>query len=79
MNINHDILQKSAFGDSTIGYNILNTHSLPTYEYWYWIGVGVLLLYALIFNNAVTLALAYLNRKSQEEVLVLWFHILTTD
>lgn len=63
-NINHDILQISATGDNTIGYNVLHAHSLPAGDYWYWLGVGVLLLYALLFNNIVTLALAYLNRKS---------------
>ncbi|KAJ4725593.1 Pleiotropic drug resistance ABC transporter [Melia azedarach] len=56
----------SATGDNTIGYNVLHAHSLPAGDYWYWLGVGVLLLYALLFNNIVTLALAYLNplRKS---------------
>lgn len=56
-------LQRSAIGNDTVGYNILNSHSLPTGDYWYWLGVGALLLYAFVFNNMVTLALAYLNRK----------------
>ncbi|ESR38298.1 hypothetical protein CICLE_v10027679mg [Citrus x clementina] len=59
--------KKSVIGDNTIGYNVLHTHSLPSGDYWYWIGVGALLLYSLLFNSVVTLALAYLNplRKSQ--------------
>ncbi|KAK0605209.1 hypothetical protein LWI29_024220 [Acer saccharum] len=57
-----DFLQeKSAIGDNTVGYNILEGHGLPHNDNWYWIGVGALLLYALLFNNLVTLALAYLN------------------
>jgi hypothetical protein len=56
-------VQRSAIGNNTVGYNVLKSHSLPTSDYWYWVGVGVLLLYAFLFNNIVTLALAYLNRK----------------
>ena len=57
-------LQMSALGNSTIGYNVLHSHDLPSGDYWYWLGVGVLLLYAVGFNILVTLALAYLNRMS---------------
>ncbi|KAK1586377.1 hypothetical protein Q3G72_001998 [Acer saccharum] len=53
--------EKSAIGDNTVGYNILEGHGLPHNDNWYWIGVGALLLYALLFNNLVTLALTYLN------------------
>lgn len=56
-------LQGSAIANNTVGYNVLHSHSLPTGDHWYWIGVGVLFLYAILFNNFVTLALAYLNRK----------------
>ena len=78
-NINRNILQKSVIGDNTIGYNVLHTHSLPSGDYWYWIGVGALLLYSLLFNSVVTLALAYLNRKLQEEVSALCFYRFTID
>ncbi|CAI0540631.1 unnamed protein product [Linum tenue] len=57
-------MKKSAIGNETVGYNILHSHSLPVERYWYWLGVGVLLLYAILFNIAVTFALAFLNRKS---------------
>ncbi|KAF8010616.1 hypothetical protein BT93_J1302 [Corymbia citriodora subsp. variegata] len=53
--------EKSAYGNNSVGYNILQSHSFPSSGHWYWLGVGVLLLYALLFNNIVTLALAYLN------------------
>ncbi|XP_022752647.1 ABC transporter G family member 31 isoform X2 [Durio zibethinus] len=57
----------SAIGNNTVGYNILQSHGLPSAGYWYWLGVGVLLLYSVLFNIIVTLALAYLNplRKGQ--------------
>ncbi|CAN0854770.1 ABC transporter G family member 31 [Linum grandiflorum] len=60
-------MKKSATGNDTIGANVLRSHSLPTDEDWYWLGVGVLLLYALIFNILVTLALAFLHplKKAQ--------------
>ncbi|KAH7549895.1 hypothetical protein JRO89_XS13G0101800 [Xanthoceras sorbifolium] len=47
--------------------NVLQAHSLPSGNYWYWIGIVVLLLYSFLFNGLVTLALAYLNpfRTSQ--------------
>ncbi|KAL5750509.1 hypothetical protein ACOSP7_025112 [Xanthoceras sorbifolium] len=45
----------------------MEAHSLPSGNYWYWIGIVVLLLYSFLFNGLVTLALAYLNpfRTSQ--------------
>ena len=57
-------LQMSTLGNSIIGYNVLYSHGLPSGEYWYWLGVGVLLLYAVGFNILVTLTLAYLKRTS---------------
>ena len=69
-------MKKSAIGNNTVGYNVLHSHSLPTDDYWYWLGVGVMLLYAWFFNNIMTLALAYLNRKSQEGVLLFIFYQL---
>ncbi|KAK4412483.1 ABC transporter G family member 31 [Sesamum alatum] len=54
-------------GGIPVGDRLLQLHSLPNDGYWYWLGVGVLLAYALFFNITVTAALAYLNpiRKSQ--------------
>ncbi|KAJ6948249.1 ABC transporter G family member 31 [Populus alba x Populus x berolinensis] len=54
-------IKKSSFGNNTVGNNILYQHNLPSSDYWYWIGVGVVLLYALLFNIIVTWALTYLN------------------
>ncbi|KAK9131815.1 hypothetical protein Scep_011343 [Stephania cephalantha] len=60
----------STLNGNTVGDNVLHLHSLPTGNYWYWLGVGVLFAYAILFNNLVTLALAYLNplRKAQPVV-----------
>ncbi|KAH6765688.1 pleiotropic drug resistance 3 [Perilla frutescens var. hirtella] len=54
-------------GNTTLGSRILQLHSLPSNGYWYWLGVGVLLGYALFFNITVTAALSFLNpiQKSQ--------------
>ncbi|XP_066345250.1 ABC transporter G family member 51 isoform X1 [Miscanthus floridulus] len=54
-------------GNNPVGFNVLTSHSLPTQDYWYWIGVCALLAYAVLFNALFTLALAFLNplRKAQ--------------
>ncbi|XP_050370923.1 ABC transporter G family member 31 isoform X3 [Argentina anserina] len=52
----------SPLTNRTIGQNVLQQHSLPNGDSWYWIGVGALLAYALLFNCIVTLALMYLNQ-----------------
>ncbi|KAE8039264.1 hypothetical protein FH972_011692 [Carpinus fangiana] len=63
-------MERSAIGNDTVGYNVLKSHSLPTSDYWYWVGVGVLLLYAFLFNNIVTLALAYLNPLQKVQTVI---------
>ncbi|KAF5739187.1 ABC transporter G family member 31 [Tripterygium wilfordii] len=56
-------MKMSHIGNVTVGYNVLRDHGIPTGDYWYWLGFGVLFLYGFLFNNLVTLALTYLNRK----------------
>ncbi|KAK1392228.1 ABC transporter G family member 31 like [Heracleum sosnowskyi] len=60
-------MEKPVAGNTTIGYSVLHLHSLPADDNWYWLGVGVLILYTVFFNVVVTLALSYLNpiKKSQ--------------
>ncbi|GMI88964.1 ATP-binding cassette G31, PLEIOTROPIC DRUG RESISTANCE 3, pleiotropic drug resistance 3 [Hibiscus trionum] len=60
----------SAIGNNTVGYNVLHEHGLPYAEHWYWLGVAVLLLYALLFNLIVTLALIYLNPLTKAPTVV---------
>ncbi|KAF3546420.1 hypothetical protein DY000_02002623 [Brassica cretica] len=64
-------MEPSAISNTSVGFNFLRLRSFPTEDNWYWIGVGVLIAYALLFNNIVTVALAYLNplRKARAVVL----------
>ncbi|CAH2060101.1 unnamed protein product [Thlaspi arvense] len=64
-------MEPSAISNTTIGLNLLKLRSFPENDNWYWVGVAVLLAYAILFNNIVTLALAYLNplRKARAVVL----------
>ncbi|VFQ91364.1 unnamed protein product [Cuscuta campestris] len=57
-------------GNITLGNSLLQSHSLPAGGYWYWLGVGVLLLYALFFNILVTLALTFLNPLRTSQALI---------
>ncbi|KAE8687220.1 ABC transporter G family member 31 [Hibiscus syriacus] len=60
----------SSIGNNTIGYNVLHARGLPSAEHWYWLRVGVLLLYAVIFNIIVTFSLSYLNPLSKEPTII---------
>ncbi|XP_061368731.1 ABC transporter G family member 31-like [Gastrolobium bilobum] len=64
-------MEHSAFGDTTVGYNILNGFNLPTDDYWYWAGLGVVTAYSLLFNNLVTVALNYLNPIRKPRAIIL--------
>lgn len=55
--------QKSSYGTDTVGNNVLRSQGLPTQRYWYWVGVGILLAYSILFNILFILAMAYLKRK----------------
>ncbi|KAK4590502.1 hypothetical protein RGQ29_020879 [Quercus rubra] len=45
----------------SLGVEVLKSRGFFTHAYWYWIGVGALIGYILLFNAAFTLALTYLN------------------
>ncbi|KAJ8452690.1 hypothetical protein Cgig2_005026 [Carnegiea gigantea] len=57
-------------GNTTIGQSILNLHNLPTNGGWYWKGLGILLLYSVMFNSIVTIALAYLNPLKKAQAII---------
>uniref|UniRef100_A0A803LXC5 ABC transporter domain-containing protein n=1 Tax=Chenopodium quinoa TaxID=63459 RepID=A0A803LXC5_CHEQI len=57
-------------GNTTVGKNVLELHGMPTDGRWYWIGIFVLLCYALLFNCIVTLALAYLNPLKKAQTVI---------
>ncbi|KAJ0554077.1 putative ABC-type sulfate transporter [Helianthus annuus] len=56
--------------NTTVGYGVLQFHDLPTQNYWYWLGVGALLAYALLFNIIVTLTLTYLKPLKVAQVIL---------
>ncbi|KAK7305391.1 hypothetical protein VNO77_43296 [Canavalia gladiata] len=64
-------MQQSVFGNDKVGFNILRGSSLPIEDYWYWIGLGVLIAYSLLFNNLVILALSYLNPLQKPRAVIL--------
>ncbi|CAO2840837.1 unnamed protein product [Amaranthus hypochondriacus] len=57
-------------GNSTVGMKVLDLHAIPTDGRWYWIGVIVLSLYALLFNNILTIALTYLHPLKKAQTVV---------
>lgn len=42
---------------------VLENSSIPTNKEWYWIAMGALLGFTVLFNVLFTLSLMYLNRK----------------
>ncbi|KAM7275604.1 hypothetical protein ACFE04_017470 [Oxalis oulophora] len=60
------------FGNNniTLGKALLKQRSLSSEMYWYWIGVGVLLGYTVLFNILFTFFLAYLNPLGQQQATV---------
>ncbi|ESW14206.1 hypothetical protein PHAVU_008G261600 [Phaseolus vulgaris] len=63
-------MQQSENGASGVGYNVLVSNNLPTVDYWYWIGVAVVLAYSLFFNNMVTVALTFLNPPQKARTVI---------
>ncbi|GAB2274463.1 ABC transporter G member 31 [Dionaea muscipula] len=63
-------MKTSSFGNTTVGYSVLHLHNMPTEGYWYWLGVGALLLYTLLFNSIAPLALTYLNPQKSVQVVI---------
>ncbi len=46
-----------------LGVTILKSRGIHTAGYWYWVGIGALIGYMILFNILVTFALGYFNRK----------------
>lgn len=62
--------EKSALGNNSVGTNILTSHGIPTQNYWYWLGIGVLLGYSVLFNVLFTLAMTYLKPLGKAQAVV---------
>ncbi|XP_073062087.1 ABC transporter G family member 31 isoform X2 [Primulina eburnea] len=72
-------MERSTAGNITLGNTVLQLHSLPSERYWYWLGVGVLLAYALFFNITVTLALTFLEPMKKSQTIVSQDHDLVNS
>ncbi|KAL9235362.1 hypothetical protein vseg_010125 [Gypsophila vaccaria] len=57
-------------GNTTLGEQVLKLRSLPTDPKFYWIGVGVLVLYTIFLNVLTILALAYLNPLKTSQTVI---------
>lgn len=49
--------------EPTVGKVLLKSRGFFTEEYWYWICIGALFGFSLLFNILFIAALAFLNRK----------------
>ncbi|KAL5572721.1 hypothetical protein UlMin_022318 [Ulmus minor] len=56
--------------NSSLGEALLRARSLFREGYWYWIGVGALLGYTVLFNMLFTICLAYLNPLGRQQAVV---------
>lgn len=56
-------MQVTRNSNETLGVLILKTRGFFPQAYWYWIGVGALTGYVLLYNFLFTLALQYLSRE----------------
>ncbi|CAK9227174.1 unnamed protein product [Sphagnum troendelagicum] len=57
-------------GNVTLGDAILIFRAIHTQSYWYWIGVGALIGFAIFFNLVFTAALHYLNSRNTPQAIV---------
>ncbi|XP_016479945.1 ABC transporter G family member 32 isoform X2 [Nicotiana tabacum] len=58
------------FGDMPLGQMLLKVRSLFPEDYWYWIGVGALIGYTILFNILFTIFLTYLNPLGSQQAVV---------
>ncbi|XP_061343438.1 pleiotropic drug resistance protein 1-like isoform X2 [Gastrolobium bilobum] len=54
----------------SLGIEVLKSRGFSTQSYWYWIGVGALIGYTLLFNFGYILALTYLNPLGKHRVVI---------
>ncbi|XP_020518878.1 ABC transporter G family member 31 isoform X3 [Amborella trichopoda] len=55
---------------STVRHNILQSHGMPEKDYWYWLGVGVLLAFNILFNALSIMALSYLYAPGKSHLVI---------
>lgn len=54
---------QTPYGGSTVGLTVLSQRGLFQQDWWRWVGIAVLLGFALVFNALVLLAQTFLNRE----------------
>ncbi|OVA16670.1 ABC transporter-like [Macleaya cordata] len=62
--------QKVTFENTTIGHETLTSHGLDFAGYFYWISLGALFAFTLLFNIGFTLALTYSRPAQMPRVLI---------
>lgn len=65
-----------SYPEPTVGKVLLKMRGMFLEEYWYWISVGALVGFSLLFNLLFVWALTYLDRKPSIHKLKLVFAIL---
>ncbi|KAH6833259.1 pleiotropic drug resistance 12 [Perilla frutescens var. hirtella] len=60
----------SSISEEPIGVSVLRSRGLFLEAYWYWIGVGALIGYTVLFNFCDILALTYLNPFGKPQTIV---------
>ncbi|CAL0322060.1 unnamed protein product [Lupinus luteus] len=60
----------SSDGQTTIGLATLNNFGAQSEKKWYWIGVGALLGFVVVYNVLFTLALMYLNPIGKKQAII---------
>lgn len=58
------------FGNSRLGDAVLRSRSLFTENYWYWIGVGAMVGYVILFNVLFTVFLTYLQPLGKRQAVI---------
>lgn len=58
------------YTDLSLGEAVLRARSLFSEAYWYWIGVGALIGYTVLFNGSFTFFLTYLNPLGKRQAVV---------
>ncbi|GMH20534.1 hypothetical protein Nepgr_022375 [Nepenthes gracilis] len=57
-------------GNSRLGDSVLRSRSLFPENYWYWIGIGALLGYTILFNILFTIFLTYLHPLGKRQAVI---------
>lgn len=68
--LGHSWDKKTPLSNVSLGKEVLLSRDFVTQAYWYWIGVGALLGYTIIFNFLLIISLTYLNPLGKPQAVV---------